>query len=38
MTKDKTTKDFMNCFFNALNDLTTEIFMIFKELKNSFNP
>lgn len=37
-TKDKTTKDFMNCFFNALNDLTTEVFMIFKELKNSYNP
>lgn len=37
-TKDKTTKDFMNCFFNSLNDITTEIFMIFKELKNNYNP
>ena len=37
-TKDKTTKDFLNSFFNVLNDITTEIFMIFKELKNSYNP
>lgn len=38
ITKDKTTKDFMNMFFNSLNDLTTEVFVIFKDLKNSFNP
>ncbi len=27
----------MNTFFNALNDLTTELFVIFKELKNSYH-
>ena len=34
---DKVTKEFMNTFFNAMNELTTEIFMIFKELKNSYH-
>lgn len=33
---DKLTKDFMNVFYNCLNDLTTELFVIFKELKNHF--
>jgi hypothetical protein len=27
----------MNTFFNALNDLTTDLFMIFKELKHNYN-
>jgi hypothetical protein len=31
------TKDFMNSFFNTLNEHTTENFVIFKELKNSYN-
>lgn len=35
--KDKITKDFMNIFFNTLNDMTTDLFVIFKELKNSYN-
>jgi len=35
---DKLAKDFMNNFFNILNELTTELFVIFKELKNSYNP
>lgn len=34
---DKLNKDFMNTFFNAINDLTTELFVIFKELKNNYN-
>lgn len=37
-TQDKTSKEFMNVFFNTLNELTTEIFVIFKELKNSYSP
>lgn len=32
---DKITKDFMNTFFNTLNELTTELFVTFKELKNN---
>lgn len=27
----------MNVFFNTLNETTTELFVIFKELKNSYN-
>jgi hypothetical protein len=27
----------MNAFFNNLNEVTTELFVIFKELKNSYN-
>jgi hypothetical protein len=27
----------MNVFFNTLNEMTTELFVIFKELKNSYN-
>jgi hypothetical protein len=34
---DKLTKDFMNAFFNTLNEHTTENFVIFKELKNSYS-
>ena len=30
----KITKDFMNSFFNSINDITSELFIIFKELKN----
>lgn len=28
----------MNAFFNNLNDVTTEIFVIFKELKYNYQP
>jgi len=28
----------MNTFFNALNELTTEMLVIFKELKNNYHP
>ena len=31
------TKDFLNIFFNALNELTTEMLVIFKELKNNYH-
>lgn len=34
---NKDTKDFMNSFFNQLNDITSELFIIFKELKNNFS-
>lgn len=34
---DKLSKDFMNTFFNTLNEMTTELFVIFKELKNNYN-
>jgi hypothetical protein len=34
---DKVTKEFLNCFFNTLNELTTEMFVIFKELKNNYS-
>jgi hypothetical protein len=34
---DKLSKDFMNTFFNILNEMTTELFVIFKELKNSYS-
>ena len=27
----------MNTFFNTLNEMTTELFVIFKELKNHYN-
>jgi hypothetical protein len=33
----KVTKDFMNSFFNSINDITSELFIIFKELKNNFS-
>ena len=36
-TQDKLSKDFMNAIFNNLNDITTELFVIFKELKNSYS-
>ena len=35
---NKDTAEFMNSFFNALNDITSELFIIFKELKDNFNP
>ena len=35
---DKLAKEFMNSFFNILNELTTELFVIFKELKNAYGP
>lgn len=31
--EDETTKSFMNAVFNALNDVTSELFMVFKEVK-----
>jgi hypothetical protein len=34
---DKLSKEFMNVFFNTLNETTTELFVIFKELKNSYS-
>jgi len=33
----KLTKDFMNSFFNSLNDITSELFITFKELKNNYS-
>ena len=36
-TGDKVTKEYMNTLFNALNEFTTEVFVIFKELKNNYN-
>jgi hypothetical protein len=33
----KVTKDFMNSFFNSLNDITSELFITFKELKNNYS-
>ncbi len=35
---DKLSKDFMNIFFNTLNEMTTDLFVIFKELKNNYSP
>ena len=35
--EDKVTQDFMNAFFNNVNDITSELFIIFKELKSSFS-
>jgi len=32
-----TTKEFMNAYFNSLNDLTSEMFITFKELKDNYN-
>lgn len=34
---DKLSKEFMNTFFNILNEMTTDLFVIFKELKNNYN-
>ena len=34
---NKVTKEFMNSFFNSLNDITSEMFIQFKELKNNFS-
>jgi hypothetical protein len=31
------TKEFMNSFFNNLNDIMSELFIVFKELKNSYS-
>ena len=33
----KVTKEFMNSFFNSLNDITSELFITFKELKNNYS-
>ena len=32
---DQTTNDFMNSVFNSLNDVTAELFIVFKEIKDS---
>ena len=32
----KMTQEFMNSFFNSLNDITSELFITFKELKNNY--
>lgn len=34
---NKDTKEFMNAFFNSLNDITTDLFTIFKEVKQDFS-
>jgi hypothetical protein len=34
---NKDTSGFMNSFFNALNEITSQLCIIFKELKNNFN-
>lgn len=34
---NKDTCDFMNAFFNSLNDITTDLFTIFKEVKQDFS-
>lgn len=34
---DRISKEFMNALFNTLNEMTTEIFVIFKELKNNYS-
>lgn len=34
---NKDTTEFMNSFFNNLNDITSELFIIFKELKDNFS-
>lgn len=31
------TKDFMNSYFNALNDINSELIITFKELKNNYS-
>jgi len=31
------TKEFLNAFFNSLNDVTSELFITFKELKNNYS-
>jgi hypothetical protein len=33
----KVTKEFMNSFFNSLNDITSELFITFKELKDNYS-
>lgn len=33
----KVTKEFMNSFFNNLNDITSELFITFKELKDNYS-
>jgi len=33
----KVSKDFLNSVFNNLNEVTTELFVTFKELKNNYN-
>ena len=33
----KVTKEFMNAFFNQLNDITSELFITFKELKDNYS-
>ena len=33
----KVTKEFMNSFFNQLNDITSELFITFKELKDNYS-
>ena len=37
LPKNKLTNDFMNQLFNNLNDFTTELFVVFKELKNNYS-
>jgi hypothetical protein len=31
------TKDFMNTFFNILNEMTTDLFVTFKELNHNYS-
>lgn len=31
------TQEFMHSYFNSLNDITSELFIIFKELKNNYS-
>ena len=38
LKNDKLNKDFMNLVFNTMNEMTTELFVIFKELKNNYHP
>ena len=32
---EQTTNDFMNAVFNSINDVTSELFIVFKEIKDS---
>jgi hypothetical protein len=34
---NKVTQDFMNAYFNSLNDITSELFITFKELKDNYS-
>ena len=34
---NKMTKEFMNSYFNSLNDITSELFITFKELKTNYS-